>query len=244
MWWSPQSGTGGLCYQPSGFRRPRTIQVSTTMVRLNSTSNPPSATAEGAGVMADLASRAGPACGVRARRRPAWSISPAAVAKEPATAGCRLARRSRSGSLPECHRVGRGSTWRARMAGRGTATSGKWDWLLWSESFMPSIKPPEGESCNCHCRPTLGEPPTKPRGQADRVPDLPHPLLRFPGRVPVRGGPRGRPCPVTGGPSGSRGATARVVRRSRRGPSGPGARIRSVGPTSFLRNQRVTCTCR
>jgi hypothetical protein len=173
--------------------------------------------------MADLASRAGLACGVRARRRPAWSISPAAVAKEPATAGCRLARRSRSGSLPECHRVGRASTRRAPMTGRGTATAGKLDWLLWSESFMPSIKPPEGESCNCHCRPTLGEPPTRPRGQAGRVPDLSHSLLRFPGRVPVRGGPRGRPFPVTGGPSGSRGVTARVVRRSRRGLSGPGA---------------------
>jgi hypothetical protein len=158
-------------YPPSGFRRPRTIQVSTTTVRLNSTRNPPSATAGGAGVMADPVSGADRPRGVRARRRPAWSISPAAVAREPATAGCRLARRSRSGSLLECHRVGRCSVRRARITGRGTTTAGKLDWLLWSVSSMPSIKPSEGEPRNCHCRTMLRQPPTRPLGQADRAPD-------------------------------------------------------------------------
>jgi hypothetical protein len=134
------------------IRRVRRVQVSTTTVRLNSTSDSPLVTAEGVGVIADPASRADWPCGVRAHRRPAWSINPAAVAREPATAGSRLARRSRSGSLPECHRVGRCSARRARITGRGTTTAGRLDWVLRSESSIPSIKPSEGVFCNCHCR--------------------------------------------------------------------------------------------
>jgi hypothetical protein len=103
-------------------------------------------------VIADPASRADRPCDVRAHRRPARSISPAAVAREPATAGCRLARRNRSGSLPECHRVGRCSARRARMTGRGITTAGRLDWVLRSESSMPSIKPSEVVFCNCHRR--------------------------------------------------------------------------------------------
>ena len=187
--------------------------------------------AEGAGVGADLVSRAGLGGGARARRRPAWSISPAAVAKEPATAGCRLARRSRSGSLPECHRVGRGSTGRVRITGRGTTTAGKLDWLLWSESFMPSIKPPEGDPGNCRCRPTLGEPPTRPLAQADRVPDV---IAVFPRRARAAG--------LSAGSSGGelRAIAVRVLGEARRVPARlPGRRASATPVLRPLGRHRV-----
>jgi len=117
------------------------VHVSTMTVRLNSISDPPSVTVEGVGVRADPVSRVDPLRGVRTRRKPMWSISPAAVAREPATAGCRPARTSRSGSPPRCHRVGRCSARRVGVTARGTTTAGTRDWVVWSESSMPSIKP-------------------------------------------------------------------------------------------------------
>jgi hypothetical protein len=159
------------------IRRLRTVQVSTTTMRLNSIGDSPLVFAGGVGVMADLASRADRPCGVRAHRRPAWSISPATVAREPATAECRLAQRSRSGSLPECHRGSRCSARRARITGRGTTTAGRLDWVLWSESSMLPIKPSDGRSVTATVEPILrwrgvpkGEDVTlRPHRRRDRV---------------------------------------------------------------------------
>lgn len=136
------------------IQRPRTVQVSTTTARLNSTSDAPLVTAEGVGVLADPAICADRPPDVSAHRRPAWSISPAAVAREPATAGCRLARRSRSGSLPECHR------WRAALPGadglRIVRRPRRAGWTGCAVEIVHAIHQTVRRGvCNCHCRTDL-----------------------------------------------------------------------------------------
>ena len=100
-------GLGSAIYRPSRknrlflealpgakLQRSRAIQVSITTIRRKSTTPGSLVTVEGAGVMAGPTSWADRPCAVRAHRRPACSNNPAAVARELATAGCRLARRS------------------------------------------------------------------------------------------------------------------------------------------------------
>jgi hypothetical protein len=82
-------------------------------------------------------------CEVNAHRKPAWSSKPAAVAKEPITAGCWLPRRRRSGSPLACHRVSRCAACRVLITGRAAITAGRLDRVLCSESSMAPIKPPE-----------------------------------------------------------------------------------------------------
>jgi hypothetical protein len=82
-------------------------------------------------------------CDVNAHRKLAWSSKPAAVAKEPITAGCWLPRRRRSGSPLECHRVSRCAACRVLITGRAATTAGRLDRVLCSESSMAPIKPPE-----------------------------------------------------------------------------------------------------